>query len=279
VTAAQFAGRVVVVTGAGGGIGSRTALRFAQLGGTVVISDREVSKLRDTRDEMLAQGYEPLAVEADVGDEAQVAALVDETVRAHGRLDVVVNAAATLGAAREVSDVSEDDFLTVLRTNLLGAFFTIKHALPVMKAHGHGAVVNVASISGLVAHPAASTYVVSKHALIGLTRAVAAEVAPHGIRVNAVCPGSTDTPQFRETARRIAPAAPDSYIDAHASAQIPLGRLALPEEQARVICFLASDDARYVSGAVWIVDGGLMAAMPDIAAATAARTQLVGPEI
>lgn len=278
-TGPQFAGRAVLVTGAGGGIGSRTALRFAQLGGAVVISDRDASKLGDTRDEMLGQGYEPLVVEADIGDEAQVSALVEETVRAHGRVDVVVNAAATLGAARQVPDVSEDDFLTVLRTNLLGAFFTIKHALPVMKAHGHGAVVNVASISGLVAHPAASTYIVSKHALIGLTRAVAAEVAPHGIRVNAVCPGSTDTPQFRETAQRLAPAAPDSYIDAHASAQIPLGRLALPEEQARVICFLASDDASYVSGAVWVVDGGLMSAMPDIASVTATREQLVGPEI
>ena len=278
-TAPQFAGRAVVVTGAGGGIGSRTALRFAQLGGAVVISDRDASKLRDTRDEMLRQGYEPLAVEADVGDEAHVAALVEQTVRAHGRIDVVVNAAATLGAAREVPDVSEDDFLTVLRTNLLGAFFTIKHALPVMKTNGHGAVVNVASISGLVAHPAASTYIVSKHALIGLTRAVAAEVAPRGIRVNAVCPGSTDTPQFRETARRIAPAAPESYINEHAAAQIPLGRLALPDEQARVICFLASDDASYVSGAVWVVDGGLMAAMPNIASATATRTPFVRPEI
>jgi meso-butanediol dehydrogenase/(S,S)-butanediol dehydrogenase/diacetyl reductase len=244
---ARFAGRTAVVTGAASGIGAATAAALAREGAHVVVLD--VDAAGGAR---VAREIGGTFAAVDVADEAALARALGETARARGRLDVLVsNAFATAVGALESLAVAE--WRRTLDVTLTAVFTGLRAAVPLMRAQGGGAVVNVASISGLAGDRGLGAYNAAKAGVVNLTRAAALELATAGIRVNAVCPGLIDTPSLRRALQRV-PA-----VEGLARAAVPVGRLGRPEEVAAAICFLASDDASYVTGAALVVDGGLMA--------------------
>ncbi len=240
---ARFADRVVLVTGGASGIGAATAQAFAAEGARVVVVDVDT-----VRGAAVAATIGGRFVPTDVADEAQVGALLADVGRVEGRLDVLVsNAFATTPAPIARLDVGA--WARTLAVTLTAVFTGLRAAIPLLAARG-GAVVHVASISGLGGDPGLAAYNAAKAGVINLTRTAALELASRKIRVNAVCPGAIDTPAF---ARVPAPGA------AAVRAAVPMRRLGRPDEVARTILFLASDDASYVTGATLVVDGGLTA--------------------
>jgi len=250
----RFADRVVIVTGAASGIGEATARAFAEEGARVIVVD-----VNEEDGRAVAGDVGGRFERVDVGDAAAVAALIRGTADREGRLDVVVsNAFATAVGRLEFLDV--EGWRRTLEVTLTAPFTALRAVAPLMRAAGGGAIVNVASISGLGGDRGLAAYNAAKAGVVNLTRTAALELAASGIRVNAVCPGLVDTPPLR----RAFEAFPDRRPVAEAA--IPLGRLARPEEVARVILFLASDDASYMTGAAVVVDGGLTAwtGIPDL---------------
>jgi NAD(P)-dependent dehydrogenase (short-subunit alcohol dehydrogenase family) len=239
---------VVLITGALTGIGRATAFAFAQEGSRVVISGR-----RDDAGALVTQlralGAEAEFVRADVRHEDDVRNLVDKTVERFGRLDVAVNNAGTEGQPGPLTEQSAETYAATFDTNVLGTILSLKHEMRVMLAQGHGSIVNLSSTMGSRGAAGASTYVASKHAVEGLTKAAALEGAAAGVRVNAVAPGPVDTEllnRFTGTAER----------KAGAAATVPMKRLGTPEEIAQAIVFLASDKAEYLTGQIIAVNGG-----------------------
>jgi len=243
---------VVLITGALTGIGRATALAFAQEGARVVVSGR-----RDEAGQKLVAELREIGVEveywrADVRHEDDVRNLVDKTVARFGRLDVAVNAAGTEGKPGPVTEQSAESYAATFDTNVLGTLLSMKHELRVMLPKGSGSIVNVSSAYGSVGAPGASLYVGSKHAVEGMTKSAALEVAETGVRVNVVAPGTTDTgmlTRFTNTGEN----------KAALVSTVPVKRLARPEEIAHVIVFVASADASYMTGASIPVDGGMLA--------------------
>lgn len=232
-------GKVAVITGAAGGIGSATARRFAQAGSKVVLAD-----LADAS--AVAQEIDGLFVQTDVSDEAQVKALMDAGAAVSGRIDIVINNAGAPAGGAPISESAAETFHHGFDTNTLGVVFGIKHAVPHMKSGG--AIVNTASLAGVQGHYGSAPYVASKFAVVGVTKTAALELASVGIRVNCVCPGNIDTPM----------GAPPGFA-AITDAMTPLGRPGRPEEVAALIHFLASDDCAYISGQAIHIDGGMTA--------------------
>src|SRR5437867_2660525 len=250
----RFAGRVVIVTGGASGIGAATARAFAAEGARVVIADVDRERGRE-----VAGATAGVFEAVDVGDGAAVRALVERAVAAFRRVDVLVsNAFAT--SVGSIERFALEAWTRTLEVTLTAAFTGLQAVAPVMRAQVGGAVVNVASISGLGGDRGLAAYNAAKAAVVNLTRTAALELAAAGIRVNAVCPGLIETPALGRALTRL-PQGVDTL-----RAAVPVGRLGRTDEVARAICFLASDDASYVTGATLVVDGGLTAGtgIPDL---------------
>ena len=248
---ARFAGKVVLVTGGGSGIGRATARAFAGEGATVVVAGRDGQRLASAVAEI---GGDASAVTVDVTDSADVARMVETIVARHGGLDVAFNNAGILGAPAPAADLGEDDFGAVLGTNVTGTWLCLKHEVAHMRAHGGGAIVNMASNIG--AHgrlPNMAAYAASKAAVSALTRTAARDHIADGVRINAVSPGATDTDMSRR------PGETDADRAERLKNAIPLGRVGATAEVAAAVLWLASDEAAFTVGHDLVVDGGATA--------------------
>jgi NAD(P)-dependent dehydrogenase (short-subunit alcohol dehydrogenase family) len=243
---------VVLITGALTGIGRATAIAFAREGAHVVISGRRDEAGQKLVDDLRELGAEAEYWRADVRHEDDLRDLVNKIVTRFGRLDVAVNSAATEGQGGLITEQSAESYAATFDTNVLGTLLSMKHELRVMLPQGSGSIVNVSSAYGSVGAPAAAVYVGSKHAVEGMTKSAALEVAGTGVRINVVAPGTTDTGMLTRF----------SGTDENKAAlvsTVPVKRLATPEEIANVIVFVGSAKASYMTGASIPVDGGMLA--------------------
>jgi NAD(P)-dependent dehydrogenase (short-subunit alcohol dehydrogenase family) len=244
---------VVLITGALTGIGRAAAVAFAKEGARLVVTGRRDDAGQQLATELRAIGAEAEFIRADVRHEDEVRDLVDRTVARFGRLDVAVNNAATEGQVGPITDQTAESYAATFDTNVLGVILSMKHELRVMLPQGSGSIVNVSSAYGSVGAAGASVYVASKHAVEGLTKSAALEVARTGVRVNVVAPGTTDTGMLTRFTN-------SDESKAALVSTVPVKRLATPDEIAHVITFVASANASYMTGASIPVDGGMLAA-------------------
>lgn len=249
----DFSGQVALVTGAGAGMGLDAARAFAAAGAAVVLADVNEQALRTATDELTDGGHRVLGVTCDVADEDQVAALVDRTVAEFGRLDMAFNNAGIMLPLADAADETAESFDRVTAINLRGVWACMKHELRQMRAQGTGAIVNCSSLGGLVGNPGRAAYHATKHGVLGLTKSAALEYAPRGIRVNAVCPGTIETPMVADMITQ------GELTVADAEAGQPIGRLGRGDEIAAAVLWLCSPGASLVVGVALPVDGGYTA--------------------
>jgi NAD(P)-dependent dehydrogenase (short-subunit alcohol dehydrogenase family) len=248
----RFAGRGILVTGAGSGIGRAAAQLFANEGGRVVVVDQDENEAQATVTSIRQAGGDALAIGADVSREADCRGMVERALAAYGRLHVAFNNAGIGASGFAVADEEEVTWSRLIDVNLKGIFLAMKYEIPAMVAAGGGAIVNTASVAGLVGERGIGAYAASKHGVVGLTRTAALDYIGLGVRINAVCPGATRT-------RMLANWFQDPKVEQFILSRHPIGRIAEPEEIARAVLFLASDDASFVVGQALAVDGGLTA--------------------
>ena len=251
----DFKGKVAVITGAANGIGRATAMAFAAHGASVVVVDRDGAGAKAAAGAIEQKGGKALAVTADVTKSADVAAYVKAAVDKFGRIDCFHNNAGIEGKVKPLHDYDEAEFDQLMGVNVKGVFLGLKHVIPQMIKQKSGSIVNTASVAGLVGSPNMAPYVASKHAVIGLTKTVSGEVAVHGIRINAVCPGPVDTRMIHSVTAQINPAEAKAVAERYAAA-IPLGRFCTADEIANTVMFLCSDYASGITGAQYVIDGG-----------------------
>ncbi len=249
----SFEGKVAVVTGAASGMGLVTARSFAEAGTAVTLADIDERAARTAVDDLIAAGHRAIAVRCNVADEAEVAAMVDQTVEIFGRLDAAFNNAGIQSPAVETADASGAEFDRVIAVNLRGVWNCMKYELKQMRQQGSGAIVNCSSIGGLIGLPGRAVYHAAKHGVLGLTKSAALEYASRGIRINAVCPGTVDTPMVSAMLAKEADAMKEIMRDQ------PIGRLGRPEEIASAVLWLCSPGAGFVIGHALTVDGGFTA--------------------
>jgi NAD(P)-dependent dehydrogenase (short-subunit alcohol dehydrogenase family) len=256
VTPGILEGKVSLLTGAASGIGRATALVFADEGAKLLLADVDETGGGETVRLAVERGAEALFITCDVSDSAQVEALVEGCVERFGRLDCAFNNAGIGGESARLADYDEEAWNRVLAVNLTGVFLCMKSELRQMVAQGGGAIVNAASLVGVMGYPNLGAYNAAKHGVVGLTRTAALEYASSGIRVNAVCPGWIETPMVMDSGPQ--PASIPAVYDALAGL-MPLGRLGKPEEVAAAVAWLCSDAASFVTGHPLLVDGGALA--------------------
>ncbi len=255
--AGSLDGKVALVTGGSSGFGRATSLAFAREGAKVVIGNRGVAGGEETVRMIQSLGGDAKFVKTDVSIAKEVEALVAQTVEIYGALHCAFNNAGILGALAPTADCTEENWGRVLDVNLTGIWVSMKYELQQMRRQPGGVIVNNSSAVGLVGNQNYPAYVASKHGVVGLTRAAALEYATAGIRINAVCPASTRTPEWE----RVYGGSPArlTEMEARATARIPLGRLGRPEEVAEAVVWLCSDAASFVTGHAMAVDGGFVA--------------------
>ena len=246
----DFTGQVALVTGAGSGMGLATARAFAKAGAAVTLADRDEAPLQEAVDAITAAGGKAIGVVCDVVDEDQVAAMVERTVATFGRLDAAYNNAGIQVPASEIADQSAEDYDLISAINQRGVWACMKHELRQMRKQGSGAIVNCSSIGGLTGRALMAAYHGTKHGVIGLTRSAALEYATRGVRVNAVCPGTIDTPMVSSMLESGMLAMDDLLRD------LPMKRLGRTEEIADAVLWLCSPGSSFVTGQALAVDGG-----------------------
>lgn len=253
----RFEGRVVVVTGAAGGIGRATVERFIRDGARVVATDLKDAPIEETAAAVEEIGGEVLTAAHDVSSWDDWQRVIAESASRFGGVDYLVNNAGIEGAVATLEEFPEDSFDQVLAVNVKGVFLGMKAVIPELRKRGGGAIVNLASVMGVTGGPTVPAYAASKHAVIGLTKSAAIGYGAEKIRVNAVGPAPIETRMMRSLESGMAPGA-EAVIKAGIESQIPLGRYGTPDEVAAVITFLCSEDARFVSGSFYTVDGGMV---------------------
>lgn len=255
---ARFDDKVAVVTGAAAGIGRAVALRLASEGAQVAVLDRDRAAADGTAHDIRAGGGAARAFGTDVTSPDDVRAAFEAVVEEFGGVDVLVNNAGVVRYGA-VPEFSVDDWDLVIDTNLKGTFLTAKYAIPAMRARGGGAIVNTASTQAFASQPTVAAYSASKGAVVAMTRTMALDHAADGIRVNCICPGSVETPMLRYGAEYFFDQRDPADTMREWGGMHPIGRLIQPDDVARVVAFLASDDASVITGAPYLVDGGLLA--------------------
>ncbi|MEN3376113.1 MAG: hypothetical protein V7604_1468, partial [Hyphomicrobiales bacterium] len=246
-----FENKVALVTGAASGLGLATAKAFAQSGAMVVLADWNEKAVRAAAGELSAKGHKTLAISCDVADDAQVEAMVEQTVAHFGRLDAAYNNAGVQNILAETADATREDFDRVTAINLRGVWSCMKFELRQMRRQGSGAIVNCSSIGGLIGGAGRGTYHAAKHGVLGLTTSAALEYAAQGIRINAVCPGLIHTPMSDQMMAAGQADALNAMLK-----DVPVGRLGRPEEIADAVLWLCSSAASLVVGHALAVDGG-----------------------
>lgn len=257
----RFKDRVVIITGAAGGIGGRAAARFSAEGALLTLIDRSHVDLIRIREELGIPDSRCLYVAADISNETAVKEAVENTVSRFGRLDVMFNNAGVIGASAKLADFPAESMRKVLDINVMGTFFGMKYALQAMVPAGQGVIINTCSISGCRGMPDTAAYVASKHAIMGMTRSTAVEYARSGIRVCAVCPSPVATPMMQAVEDGMVNMGLESrqVIREKLVSPIPMGRYATAEEVVSAVMFLASDDASFITGSAIMVDGAFTA--------------------
>jgi len=249
----SFESKVALVTGAGSGMGLATAKAFAEAGAAVMLADISENSVRSAAEELVSVGHKAIAVRCNVADEAEVAAMIEQTVFTFGRLDAAFNNAGVQSPAIETADASGEEFERVHAINLRGIWNCMKYELRQMREQGSGAIVNCSSIGGLIGLPGRAIYHSSKFGVIGLTRSAALEYASRGIRINAVCPGAIETPMVADMVAK-GWISMDDMVSGN-----PMKRLGQPEEIASAVLWLCSPGAGFVTGQALSIDGGATA--------------------
>ena len=247
----DFSGKVALVTGAAAGMGFATANAFAEAGAAVALADYKEDAVRAAAERLIAAGHKAIAIECDVSNDAQVAAMVDRTLAEFGRLDAAFNNAGVTAHLAPTAESTREEWDRVIGINLRGVWSCMKYELQQMARQGSGAIVNNASVGALGGNPGIGSYIASKHGVIGLTRTAALEYVRQGIRINAVNPGLIDTQVGRDVFKG------DESV--YAARSVPMGRAGRPEEIAAAVLWLCSPGASYVAGQALTVDGGMPA--------------------
>ena len=254
----RLAEKVAIITGATGGIGEATAKRFLDEGASVMLVGRSAEKLKATR-ERLSNFENVTEFVADATDEAATKAAVEATIEAFGGVDILVANAGTEGNFAPIESLTMREFESVLRTNVIGVWLSMKYCVEPMKKRGNGSIIAISSIAGMIGSPTMAPYIASKHAVFGLVKTAALELAASGIRVNAIGPGPIDNRMIRSLESQFNPedaAAAHDFI----VSKIPMQRYGTNEEVANLALFLAGDESTYCTGSIYMIDGGWIAA-------------------
>lgn len=239
--------KVVIITGAGSGIGKATAIAFAKEGAKVVASDINEKEIQQTIAEIKKINGDAIAIKCDVSSDEDVKNMVDKTLEKYGRLDCAYNNAGIEGIPSSITECTSENWDRTIDVNLKGVWLCMKHEIPAMLKNGKGSIVNCSSIAGKVGFESIPAYVASKHGVIGLTETASLEFAKKNIRINAVCPGVIHTPMLERF---------DKGDEQSMADQVPMGRVGTPDEIANSVIWLCSDNASYVTGQSILVDGG-----------------------